>query len=225
MERIVCLIIGYCCGLFQTSYFYGRMRGVDIRKLGSGNAGTTNALRTLGRKAGIITLAGDCLKCMLAVLIVHLIYGKAHPDTIRLLGLYASAGTILGHNFPFYLNFKGGKGIAATAGMIITFDWRVTLIEIVVFFSTFFITHYASLGSLLVYVVFVILVIVMGHTGALMIPRPYIPETYVLVILLALLAFWQHRKNIVKLHNGTESKTYLKKEKTGESSNTEEPNS
>ncbi|QOV20480.1 glycerol-3-phosphate 1-O-acyltransferase PlsY [Blautia liquoris] len=225
MERIICLIIGYCCGLFQTSYYYGKMHGIDIRQHGSGNAGTTNALRTLGKRAGIITLVGDCLKCMLAVWIVRLIYGRTYPDMIRLLGLYASAGTILGHNFPFYLKFKGGKGIAATAGMIISFDWRITLIEIVVFFGTFFITHYVSLGSLLVYVFFIILVVIMGQTGTLMIPRQYIMETYVLVILLALLAFWQHRKNIVKLHNGTENKTYLKKEKTGDDSNIEESDS
>lgn len=218
MERIVCLVIGYCCGLFQTSYIYGRINGIDIRKYGSGNAGASNALRTLGTKAGLITLLGDCLKCILAVVITRFIYGNSHQDIIRLLGLYAAAGTILGHNFPFYLKFMGGKGIAATAGLIISFDWRLTLVEIVVFFGTFLITHFVSLGSLLVYVVFVAAIIFMGQTGVLGLPPQYIPEMYVLAVLLAALAFWQHRSNIVKLIKGTERKTYLSKSKTGEAS-------
>ena len=114
--------------IFQTSYIYGRTKGIDIREHGSGNAGTTNALRTLGKKAGAITLAGDCIKCILAVLTVRLIFGASHPELLKLLTVYAAAGTILGHNFPFYLGFRGGKGIAATAGLIISFDWRITLV-------------------------------------------------------------------------------------------------
>ena len=74
MERLICLAIGYVFGLFQTSYIYGRMHGIDIRKHGSGNAGTTNMLRTLGTKAGAITLLGDALKCILAVLLVRTIF-------------------------------------------------------------------------------------------------------------------------------------------------------
>ena len=109
VERLICLLIGYVCGLFQTSYIYGRAHGIDIRNYGSGNAGTTNALRTLGAKAGAITFLGDCFKCVIAVLIVRAIFGNSHQDIIRLLGLYAAAGTILGHNFPFYLKFRGGK--------------------------------------------------------------------------------------------------------------------
>lgn len=213
MERIICLLIGYCCGLFQTSYIYGRMHGIDIRQYGSGNAGTTNALRTLGRKAGALTLLGDCVKCILAVVLAHVIFGGSHPGMVKLLGLYAAAGTILGHNFPFYLKFHGGKGIAATAGLILSFDWRMVVVELLVFCVLFFGTHYVSLGSLGVYVVFVITVIVMGQTGALTLDAQYIPEMYVLAVLLAVLAFWQHRSNIAKLLKGTERKTYLSKSK------------
>ena len=85
MVRIICLLIGYAFGLFQTSYIYGRTKGIDIREHGSGNAGTTNALRTLGKKAGAITLAGDCIKCILAVLTVRLIFGASHPEMLKLL--------------------------------------------------------------------------------------------------------------------------------------------
>ncbi len=137
MVRLLCLAIGYLFGLFQTSYIYGRMHGIDIREHGSGNAGTTNALRTLGLKAGLITFAGDCLKCILAVVTVRLLFGQSHAECIRLLGLYAAAGTILGHNFPCYLKFRGGKGIAATAGLIISFDWRLLIAGIIVFYHVF----------------------------------------------------------------------------------------
>ena len=110
MERLICLAIGYVCGLFQTGYLVGRMSHVDIRKKGSGNAGTTNALRVLGWKAGLMTFAGDVIKCVAAFLIVRFMYQG--NDSLPLLALYAGAGVTLGHNFPFYMNFKGGKGIA-----------------------------------------------------------------------------------------------------------------
>ena len=152
MERVICLIIGYVFGLFQTAYFYGKMHGIDIRQHGSGNAGTTNTLRVLGTKAGLIVLAGDCLKCMAAIWVVKLLFGASHPEIVYLLKLYAAAGAILGHNYPFYLGFKGGKGIAATAGLILAFHPYFIVMGVAVFFGIFFTTHYVSLGSLLVYV-------------------------------------------------------------------------
>ena len=95
MERIICLIIGYICGLFQTSYIIGRMHKTDIRDYGSGNAGTTNALRTFGRKAGALTLLGDVLKCVIAVVLVNLIFGKTYGEIMPLLSVYAAAGRIM----------------------------------------------------------------------------------------------------------------------------------
>lgn len=217
MERLICIAVGYACGLFQTSYIYGRMHGIDIRDYGSGNAGTTNALRTLGKRAGLITLLGDALKCVLAVLLVHLIFGKSHPDMIKLLGMYASAGTILGHNFPFYLKFKGGKGIAATAGMLLAFDLRITLAALVVFATVFLLTHYVSLGSLLVYVAFIVGAVIMGQAGMFGMEQRYLNELYIVALLLAVLAFWKHRSNIGRLLAGNENKTYIggKKKETG----------
>ena len=112
MIRLLCLAIGYLFGLFQTSYILGRVHGIDIREYGSHNAGTTNMLRTMGLKAGLLTFAGDCGKCILAVVLVRVVFGKTHADILPLLEFYAAAGTILGHNYPFYLGFRGGKGIA-----------------------------------------------------------------------------------------------------------------
>lgn len=212
-ERLICIVIGYICGLFQTSYIYGRANGIDIRNYGSGNAGTTNALRTLGAKAGAVTFLGDCFKCVIAVLLVRVIFGNSHRDIIRLLGLYASAGAILGHNFPFYLKFKGGKGIACTAGLLVAFDWRLTLAALTVFLIAFFMTHYVSLGSMLVYVVFVTGLVIMGQTGQFDMEKARVAEMYVVALLLAVLAFYKHRANIVRLIHGNENKTYLKKKK------------
>ena len=151
MERIICIIIGYVFGMFQTAFFYGKMHGIDIREHGSGNAGTTNTLRVLGTKAGLIVFAGDVLKCMIAVWITTLIFKGSHADEIYLLKLYTAAGAILGHNFPFYMNFKGGKGIAASAGLIFAlafFDWKFLALGFCTFFIALIITKYVSFSSL-----------------------------------------------------------------------------
>ncbi len=212
MERIICLVIGYAFGLFQTSYFYGKAHGIDIRQYGSGNAGTTNALRVLGTRAGLIVLAGDCLKCMAAVWVSRLIFGQSHPDMIYLLSLYTGAGAILGHNFPFYMNFRGGKGIAATAGLILSFHPYFIVMGVAVFFGIFFTTHLVSLGSLLVYLGFVVEMVICGQLGVFAgMTQAQLTELYVLVLLLAALAYWKHKENIVRLIHGNERKTYLTK--------------
>lgn len=212
-ERVICLAIGYVFGLFQTGYLYGKMHGIDIRKHGSGNAGTTNALRTLGLKAGIFTLLGDAFKCVFAVMAVQLIFGDKYPEYIRLLSVYAASGAILGHNYPFYLGFRGGKGIAATAGMILSFGPIVTAISIAVFAGVFLLTHYVSLGSMLLYLFLVATVVLLGQNGYWGMEQIYLNEMYVIVLLLAVLAIWKHRTNITRLLNGNENKTYLKKKK------------
>ena len=149
MERLICVLVGYVFGLIQTGYIYGKKNGVDLRKKGSGNAGTTNALRTMGWKAGAVTLLGDCFKCVAAVVVVHLIYGKTHTDMMPLLSMYAGMGAVLGHNYPFYLKFKGGKGIAATAGLIIsTTNIWIVLICLAAFIAIVATTRYVSLGSM-----------------------------------------------------------------------------
>lgn len=216
MERVVCLLIGYVLGLFQTAYFYGKAHGIDIRQHGSGNSGTTNALRVMGTKAGLIVLAGDCLKCIAAVVIVRLIYGGSHQDIIYLLCLYTGAGAVLGHNFPFYMNFKGGKGIAATAGLILSFHPYFIVMGVVVFFGIFLTTHLVSLGSLLVYAGFVVEMVICGQMGLFgeigeTISQSQLIEMYVISVLLAAMAYWRHRENIVRLLQGNERKTYLLK--------------
>ena len=209
MERIICLVIGYVFGLFQTAYIYGKLHGIDIRNYGSGNAGTTNTMRVLGTKAGLLVLLGDIVKCILAVVVTGLIFGKTHPETIYLLKLYAAAGAILGHNFPFYLNFKGGKGIAATAGLILSFHPYLIPMGIILFFGAFFTTHYVSLGSLLVYAGFFIEMVVLGQMGKFGMSQELLIEMYVIAGGLTIMAYYKHKDNIKRLLSGTERKTYL----------------
>lgn len=212
MERIICLAIGYAFGLFQTAYIYGRMHGIDIRQHGSGNAGTTNALRVLGRKAGLVVFLGDVLKCAAAVAVCMLLFSRQNADRIYLLKMYAAAGAILGHNFPFYLGFKGGKGIAATAGLILSLHPYFLPVGAIVFFSVFLLTHYVSLGSLLVYAAFLIQVIICGQTGVFGTMTDAVRwEMYLLAAALTVMAYVKHAENIQRLLKGVERKTYLKK--------------
>lgn len=211
MIRLVCLLIGYVFGCFQTSYIYGRMHGIDIRQHGSGNAGTTNSLRVLGKKAGAIVLFCDIMKTGLAITLVRFLFKEQYGDIIYLLSIYAAAGCILGHNFPFYLGFKGGKGIACTAGLILFFHPYLILPQVITFFGTFLITHYVSLGSLLVEIVLVAEMIIFGQMGVWNMEQPALNELYIVTVLLAILAFWGHRANIDRLVHKKERKTYLSK--------------
>ena len=209
MERLICVLIGYLFGLFQTGYIYGKLNHVDIRKHGSGNAGTTNALRTLGWKAGVITFVGDCLKCVLAVVVVRLIF--AESGHVELLAFYAGLGAVLGHNFPVYLNFKGGKGIASTAGLILAVNPVMFLIVAVVFIAIVLITQYVSLGSLVIMVLFVAQIVIYGQMGGFDLVGAELYEFYAIAVVLMLLAFWRHRANIKRLLSGTENKTDVRK--------------
>lgn len=216
MERLVCLAVGYVCGLLQTGYIVGKMNHIDIRKQGSGNAGTTNALRVIGWKAGILTFFGDVLKCVVAVVITCLLFWGS--DCLPLLAMYAGAGVTLGHNFPFYMNFKGGKGIAVMAGLVAANSfWNLPesllLIPITLafFLVPVIITRYISVGSLMAYTAFLIEMILAGQRGMMDMEPARLYELYILLFLMTALAFYRHRANIGRLISGTENKFGTKK--------------
>lgn len=211
MERLLCLAVGYIFGLFQTGFIYGRSHGIDIRNYGSGNSGTTNALRVLGVKAGLIVFIGDFLKTVIPCLIARYILGGQEGMGYVYM-LYAGFGVILGHNFPFYLKFKGGKGIAATAGIIFSLDWRLTLLCLAAFVLIVAVTRYVSLGSLVVSVLFLGWNFWAGSVGAYGIPSQAVPEFYAVSAVIAAMAFWRHRANIVRLAQGKENKIGAKKQ-------------
>ena len=165
IARIASLLIGYIFGLFQTAYIYGKSKGIDIRKEGSGNAGTTNSLRVLGWKAGAVTFLGDLFKAIFAVLLIKLIFTNTYADATKVLELYAGFGSVLGHNFPFYLQFKGGKGIACTSGAILAVCPLAAPICLILFILAVATTRYVSLGSILVVTSYLIQAIVFGQLG------------------------------------------------------------
>ena len=210
MEKIICLVIGYIFGLFQTGYLYGKLHHIDIRKHGSGNAGTTNAIRTVGWKAGIITFLGDCFKCVFAVMIARAIFAE-QTEILPLLSMYAAFGAVLGHNYPAHMGFKGGKGIAVTAGIILSTDWRLMIICYASFIVIVLMTRYVSLGSLVVATEFFIGLILLGQAGRFGMTQGYLLEMYGIGFLFMFSAFMRHRANIKRLLNGTENKLSFKK--------------
>lgn len=213
LERVVCLVLGYVFGLFQTGYIYGKIKHIDIREHGSGNAGTTNAMRVLGKKAGIITYIGDMLKALISALIVYIIFYDSCKDFIFVLLLYSGFGVMLGHNFPFYMGFKGGKGIAAASGAIIgLLDWKLFILALLTFVIVTIVSRYVSLGSLCVMAGFFIEIVIFGQLGLLNLADAYRIEAYIVSFLMAALAFIKHSGNIVRLINGNERKIGEKKE-------------
>ncbi len=196
LKIILCLFLGYIFGCFSTGYFVGKLNKVDIRNYGSGNVGSTNALRTLGAKAGALTLLGDALKAVIPILLVRLVI---FPDygQVEVLALYTGLGAVLGHNYPVWLKFKGGKGIAATGGAMAAFDPLIIPIGLPLFILIVAVTRYVSLGSLFVAVFFPIWILI-RNPGEL--------HMLFVSLLYMILAFIKHRSNIKRLFNGTENK-------------------
>ncbi len=205
----ICLIgifiVAYLIGSVSSAIIVGRvMTGEDILKKASGNAGATNTLRTLGKKAAAIVTVCDCLKAVVAILIAKLIAYLAGMDGyLSDVAVYtAGIGAVLGHNFPVYFGFKGGKGILVSMVAMLFADWRIGLAVMVVAILIMAVTRYVSLGSVLGAVLLVVLALIfrIGDT-------PYI----VFCVICAALAVFMHRSNIKRLLSGTENKLGLKK--------------
>lgn len=193
---IVSCILGYLLGSANSSLIVGRFYGVDIRKHGSGNAGMTNALRTLGKKAAFFVLLGDLLKGVLAYLAGYYITGSPIG------GMFGGTAAILGHVWPVYFGFKGGKGVLTSLAVLLMIDWSVALILLGIFVIIVLLTRYVSLGSLISAVLFPIVSLILGR-GI---------ETIAFSAFIAVLIVIMHRKNIKRLLDGTESKLGSKKQ-------------
>lgn len=192
----VALVIGYCFGCFSTAYVVGKVNHIDIRSYGSGNAGTTNAMRTLGKKAGIITYIGDVLKAVIPILLARFFVLSGNPDS-DLICLILGLGVVLGHNYPVWLRFKGGKGIAVTSGVFIAVVPQIAVFALMLFVLIALISKYISLASICAIL----------FAGTWMIIYYDFSLAYVIVVAgYVALALWQHRANIVRLFQGTENK-------------------
>lgn len=195
---LLCGALAYLLGSVNTSIIVSACLGTDVRKSGSGNAGATNTLRTLGKGPALIVVLGDAAKGILAILLSRLLVRLIPVAGDTRLPEYAAAlFVILGHNFPIYFGFKGGKGILTSLFVVLMLDWRIGLIVLVVSVIIIASTRFVSLGSCVGSVVFPLCVLLF-HWG----------EWYfiALSVVMAVLAIWMHRKNIGRLINGTESK-------------------
>ncbi|MCD8225288.1 MAG: glycerol-3-phosphate 1-O-acyltransferase PlsY [Clostridiales bacterium] len=210
MERLICLAIGYVFGLFQSAYLLGRLHHIDIRDYGSGNSGTTNALRVMGKRAGAMVFWGDALKTIFACLVTRLLFAD-QPGMLYVYLVYTAFGVILGHNFPCYMNFRGGKGIAATAGLLAALDWRVAALCLVVFLIVVIATRYVSLGSILVLLTFFLCMVRFGLRGDYGIDPEHLWEFYMVVFLITAMGIVRHHANIGRLLSGTENKLGAKR--------------
>lgn len=182
----------------------------DVRDSGSGNAGTTNMMRTYGKTLGLLTIAGDILKVMVAIWIAFRIMGieefKATLDSVSdypqvVLKSFAGLFAVLGHIFPCFFKFKGGKGVATSGGMVIMIDWRIALILLVIFALTILITKYVSLGSILMAVFYPVFIGIFYKDIILVL----IATVFTIIVVVA------HRENVKRLINHTENKIGQKK--------------
>ena len=205
---IIVGVVAYLIGSISFSVIISKkMAGFDVREKGSGNAGTTNVLRTVGKKASIITLICDILKGVVAILVAY-IAGLILKDSVdkALLIQLAGLAVIIGHTFPIFFGFKGGKGIATALGVLLITNWNIGLICLVFALVLMIITKMVSLGSLAAAVLFPILIIFMPHTSYL------VDGNYIIYgILIAALVIFNHRANVKRLLTGTENKIDFKK--------------
>ena len=196
--NLLTLLIAYLLGSINTSIITSKlMIGDDIRNHGSGNAGATNALRTMGKKGAIIVVIGDVLKTVVAILIAKFILHN-NPSAVYIAGI----GAVLGHNFPLYFKFKGGKGIIVSATVMLFADPVIGIIVMAFALAVMAITRYVSLGSILGAVLFAVLSLIFKTNNT---------DFVVFALMLAILAIYMHKSNIARLFSGTENKLSFKK--------------
>jgi glycerol-3-phosphate acyltransferase PlsY len=197
LNDVIAIIISYLLGSISFSYLAGKMlRGIDIRQHGSGNAGATNTLRVLGKGPGITVFLLDIFKGVLAVWLG----GWVAADSLTL-QILCGIAVIIGHNWPVFFNFKGGKGIATTIGVMLTLSFWPVIIAGLIAVASIVVTRYVSLGSLLFAALLPIWVAIMHGPQAVL----------WISLVVAVFAFVRHRTNIVKLLNGKENKLGAKK--------------
>lgn len=209
---LVCLLLGYLFGSIPTGYLYAKMHGVDILHTGSGNPGSTNALRTMGAKGGASVLCLDLLKTLVPIFALRLLFQTGvDQDLQTLTTLYTGLGVILGHNFPFTMKFRGGKGIACTGGTLLAFDLPFALVLLLIFILIVALTRYVSLGSMLAVALFFLSCVLLRNTGLLPFTQAAALQVMIVAGVMMVLAVFMHRANIRRLLRGTENKIGARK--------------
>lgn len=190
--RVLVYVLSYLIGTFSSAYIIGKVfLKIDIRGHGSGNSGATNAVRVMGKKFGILTFLLDFLKGVLAVVIGSLLLGEIG-------GLYAALFAVVGHNWPFYLNFKGGKGVSTTIGGLALLNFPVALISVIIGVSVGAISKFVSLGSITFFITVPIITLLWDGFNR--------PKFLILTILLGIIGLYRHKANIQRLLSRTENR-------------------
>ena len=203
---IVVAILSYLIGSINFSIIISKkVAGFDVREKGSGNAGTTNMLRTVGKKAALITLVCDILKGVISILLALLIGKIAKEANNSILVQIAGILVIIGHTFPIFFKFKGGKGVATAVGVLLTTNWQIGLICLIFGLVLIALTRMVSLGSITAAILFPILV--------LFIKTNYIVEGnyFIYSLIIAVMVVFNHKENVKRLLSGTENKLSFKK--------------
>lgn len=208
---VIVAIIAYLIGSISFSVIYTKkFAGFDVREKGSGNAGSTNVLRTAGKKVALLTLICDILKGVVAIAITLLIGSiiKADDATKARLVQVAGAFVVIGHTFPIFFNFKGGKGVATSLGVLLTINWKIGLICLIFALLIMAFTRVVSMGSISAAILFPILCIFFNQN--FIVEGPHFGYI-VFGIVMALIVIFNHRENVRRIIEGSENKLSFKK--------------
>lgn len=218
---IIIALIAYAIGSVNFSVIISKkMAGFDVREKGSGNAGSTNVLRTVGKKAAAITLVCDILKGVVAILVALVIGLFAKESSKAILVEVAALAVVLGHTFPIFFGFRGGKGVATSLGIILLINWKIGLICLVFALTLMALTRMVSLGSISASVLFAVLTMFITDSYVAGIEHDF--SFVVFGVLLAAFVIFNHRSNLKRILNGTENKLGSKKKDSQEEPKKEE---
>ena len=197
LRSLLIAVIAYVLGCFSTGITISRAKGIDIRSKGSRNTGASNVLRVMGLKSGVLTFLGDFLKATLACWIGYLLLPEGAFGVPRMGMLLGGLFAVLGHNWPVFYGFKGGKGVACSAAVVFFVDPLWGIIAIVIAVAVIAITRFISLGSMLLLGSYMVFMCV-AYWGQWVL--------CLFTVILCVMCIWRHRANIQRLVNGTENK-------------------
>lgn len=212
VECIIMAIIAYCIGSVNFSVIISKkMAGFDVREKGSGNAGSTNMLRSVGKKAAALTLVCDILKGVVVIIISIIMGNIVEGANKELLLQIAGIAVVIGHTFPIFFGFKGGKGVATSLGILLMSNWQIGLICLVFALVLMLLTRMVSLGSCSAAVLFPVLTLFINDSYTVLTDGKKGSTYLIYSIILAAIVLYNHRTNIKRLLNGTENKISFKK--------------
>lgn len=198
IEIFFATFIGYLAGCFQTSYFIGKVvKKTDIRSLGNGNAGASNTTVVFGWKYGIFVALMDILKPVLAILLVHYLWrNRIDNEMLVLLKYICGFFVILGHNFPFFMGFKGGKGTASIIGMFMAIDIKMGIAGFIAILCVTILSDYIALGTIALVLTTLIMTVLLNY------------DIYciLIVLIIGIMSIYKHIPNLIKIKNGTETR-------------------